>query len=63
MRQTGEHELPRKLLDRRNVARILGLNPETVRRMVARGELPALKLAGRLRFDPRALSEWMARRR
>ncbi len=61
MLQSGEHELPRRLLNRRNVARILGLNPETVRRMVARGELPAMKVAGRLRFDPRLLSAWMSR--
>jgi hypothetical protein len=27
--------------------------------MVARGELPAVKVAGRLRFDPRELKLWL----
>ena len=55
MHESGNLGLPFRLLNRRAVARILGLSSETVRRMVARGELPAVRVAGRLRFDPHEL--------
>ncbi|MBJ69781.1 MAG: hypothetical protein CMN31_00170 [Sandaracinus sp.] len=51
--------LPKKLLDKRDIAKLLGLSTETVRRMVARGDLPAKKVAGRLRFDPREIQAWL----
>lgn len=36
-----------------DVARLLGLNPETVRRMARRGELQAYEVAGKWGFKPR----------
>ena len=41
------------------MARLLGLSTETIRRMVARGDLPGKKVAGRLRFDPREIQAWL----
>lgn len=51
--------LPKRLLDKKMMARLLGLSTETILRMVRRGDLPAKKLAGRLRFDPREISQWL----
>lgn len=51
--------LPKKLLDKHAMARLLGLSTETIRRMVARGDLPGKKVAGRLRFDPREIQAWL----
>ena len=60
-RRTLTEALPKKLLDKHAVAKLLGLSTETVRRMVARGDLPAKKVAGRLRFDPREIQAWLDR--
>lgn len=38
-----------------DVARLLAFTPATVREMVSRGELPAFRVGGRLRFDPAAV--------
>jgi excisionase family DNA binding protein len=54
--------LQRRLVDRRVVARTLGLSSETIRRMVARGDLPAYRVAGRLRFDTREIRAWLVQR-
>jgi excisionase family DNA binding protein len=51
-----------RFVDRRVVARMLGLSSETIRRMVARGELPAYRVAGRLRFDTREIRDWLVQR-
>lgn len=50
---------PQRLLDKHHVAKVLGLRPETVARMARRGEIPALKIAGRYRFDPDSLAAWI----
>lgn len=59
MRRKLTEALPKKLLDKHAIAKLLGLSTETVRRMVARGDLPAKKVAGRLRFDPREIQTWL----
>lgn len=48
-----------KLLDVQHVAARLGVNPRTVLRMVERGELPAIKVAHRLRFRHADLERYL----
>jgi excisionase family DNA binding protein len=48
------------LLDVRCVAARLGLSTKAVRGLVARGELPAYKLAGRIRIDPADVEAYLA---
>jgi excisionase family DNA binding protein len=47
------------LLSVTEVAAIIGLDPETIRRAIRRGELPASKPAGRIRIDPQAVLAWL----
>jgi len=51
------------LLTKHEVAERLGLSPETVSRMARRGELPSRMVAGRYRFDPDEIQEWLDRQR
>lgn len=48
-----------KLLDVQSVADRLDVNPRTVLRMVERGELPAIKVAHRLRFQRSDLENYL----
>jgi excisionase family DNA binding protein len=43
----------------KDAALYLRLNPETVRTMVRRGELPAQRLGRQIRFQPEKLKEWV----
>lgn len=43
-----------------DVAGHFGFNPSTVYRLAQRGELPALKIAGRWRFSRELLDRWVA---
>ena len=52
----------RKLLTVHETAELLRVSDQTVRRLIARGTLPALQLDGKgssLRIDPRELSAWL----
>jgi excisionase family DNA binding protein len=51
-----------KLLDVIKVAELLALHPESIRRLCRAGRIPYLKVAGRLRFDPRAIEAWLSKR-
>lgn len=51
-----------KLVDVQFVASKLDVNPRTVLRMVERGELPAIKIAHRLRFRPTDLDTYLRTR-
>ena len=42
------------------VADRVGLKHQAVRRAISRGELPAIKLCGRVRIEPGALAAWVA---
>jgi len=44
-----------KLLDPKNVSEKLGIGKSTVYTLANNGELPSVKVGGRLRFRPRAL--------
>jgi excisionase family DNA binding protein len=56
-------DLPNRLLTIAEAADRLGLHHGTVRRAVARGELPAMKLCSRIRIDPQELEQWIERNR
>ena len=45
------------------VAEILGLHPESVRKMIREGRLPAFKAGRSWRFDPADLEEWRRKQR
>jgi excisionase family DNA binding protein len=51
-----------KLLNVIKVAEWLALHPESVRRLCRSGRIPYLKVAGRLRFDRRAIEVWLTKR-
>lgn len=49
------------ILDAGEVAKLLKLNEQTVKRLANRGELPGFKLGGRWRFRREALEESIKR--
>lgn len=49
-----------ELLTTKGVARYLKLRPETVLRKVKRGEIPAIKIGGRFRFDMNQIDKWLS---
>ena len=44
-----------KLLAIKEAAHVMNVHPRTVNRMINRGELPAVKVAGRWRIKPEAV--------
>lgn len=52
-----------ELLTVDEVARYLKLDPVTVRRKAARGEIPAIKLGRRFRFDTDEINNWLHKRK
>lgn len=48
-----------KLLSSREIAEYLNLQPVTVRRKAARGEIPAVKIGNRFRFDKSQIDRWL----
>jgi PTS system nitrogen regulatory IIA component len=50
-----------ELMTTREVARYLKLRPETVLRKVKSGEIPAIKIGGRFRFDTKQIDKWLSR--
>ena len=52
-----------ELLDKRGVAALLSLSPRTISAMLARGELPHIRLSKRcIRYPKQAVLDAMARR-
>jgi excisionase family DNA binding protein len=52
-----------ELLDKRGVAALLSLSPRTISAMLARGELPHVRLSKRcIRFPKKAVLDAMAQR-
>ncbi|MGA7677891.1 MAG: helix-turn-helix domain-containing protein [Dehalococcoidia bacterium] len=49
-----------ELLTTKEVARYLKLRPETVLRKVKKGEIPAIKIGGRFRFDTNQIDKWLS---
>ena len=48
-----------ELLTTKEIAQYLRLRPETVLRKVGKGEIPAIKVGGRFRFDKEQIDEWL----
>jgi len=48
-----------ELLTTKEVAKYLRLRTETVLRKVGKGEIPAIKMGGRFRFDKEQIDEWL----
>ena len=46
-------------LSPRNVAEVLGIHPSTVRRRIARGDIPAKKVGGQYRVPRNKFQEWL----
>lgn len=51
-----------ELLTTKEIASYLKLRPETVLRGVKEGEIPAIKVGGRFRFDKKQIDEWLHNR-
>jgi excisionase family DNA binding protein len=49
----------RRLLRVREAAERLTVSEQTVYRLIERGELPALRIAGAIRLDARELEHWL----
>jgi len=49
-----------ELLTTREIARYLRLRTETVLRKVKDGEIPAIKIGGRFRFDKKRIDDWLS---
>lgn len=47
------------ILDADEVAKLLKLNEQTVKRLAGRGELPGFKIGGRWRFRREAIEEYI----
>lgn len=50
------------LLSVREAAARLAVSPATVRRWIAGGEMPALRIGNSVRIDPERLADWLAER-
>lgn len=48
-----------KLLNSRQVAEYLNLEPVTVRRKAAKGEIPSVRIGNRFRFDQGQIDRWL----
>jgi excisionase family DNA binding protein len=51
-----------KLLSQRDAAELLGIHPETLRRMAVLGEIPALKVGRFWKYRASALDSWVSSR-
>ncbi|MBZ5512594.1 MAG: helix-turn-helix domain-containing protein [Acidobacteriia bacterium] len=66
MAGTPEHENLLERLDRMDhaitaqaLASLLGLSPITIYKLAARGDLPSLRIATCVRFDPRQVARYL----
>jgi len=50
---------PSRLLAVQETAERLAVSVDTIRRLIARGELPALKVGKQIRLDPSELERWV----
>lgn len=44
------------------VAELLGVTPQHIYKMAARGDLPSFRVSGAVRFDPGELSDWLKKK-
>ena len=57
--ERGER-MPARMLTLRKVSDYLHVNPATVRRLVRRGQLRAIRVGRDLRFEVRVVDQWVA---
>ena len=43
----------------RELAQLLGVSPQQIYKMAARGEIPSFKVANAVRFDPHETADWL----
>ncbi len=60
LRQTDDDHDVARMLDVRGVADRLAVSAKAIRALILRGELPAYKIAGRIRIDPRELDAYLS---
>jgi excisionase family DNA binding protein len=49
-------------LKARDLARLLGVTPQHIYKMAAKGLIPSLRIGNAVRFDPGAIAEWLKTR-
>ena len=54
--------VPKLLVSAREAARMLGISVRTLYNMLAREELPSVRVNGRRLFRPESLAAWVAQR-
>jgi excisionase family DNA binding protein len=42
-----------------DLAQLLGVSPQQMYKMAAKGEIPSFKIANAVRFDPHETAEWL----
>ena len=57
----GNHEALRRLVDVRVVAAYLDVVPDTIYTMVSQRKIPFIKVGRLLKFDLRAIDEWITK--
>jgi excisionase family DNA binding protein len=45
----------------RDVAQILGFSVQQIYKMAAQGQIPSIRIASAIRFDPQARPSWLSR--
>jgi excisionase family DNA binding protein len=43
----------------RDLAQLLGVSPQQIYKMAAKGEIPSFKVANAVRFDPQEIADWL----
>ena len=61
-KEAGAASLP-TLLDIETIAQVLGISARQIRRFVAQGQIPFVRVGHLIRFDPNELSQWLDARR
>ena len=51
----------RHAITAKDVAEVLAISPITVYKLAKEGKLPSLRIGGAVRFDPRAVAQWLRR--
>lgn len=60
---TITHDSDTELLSVRRASRRLGLHRATTYNLIRRGVIPAMRVGGSIRLDPRELDAWLAEQR
>ena len=50
-----------EVLDIKGIAELMGISTHTIYRLATAGQIPALKLGGKWRFDRDTIKQWISR--